>query len=447
MSDAELVFPEIDEAEVMKQALQDRSTPTKPVIIRADGSEDEPTELDSNFQAIRMRVCAETCQHKEVNEDGSPGAPLYRVVDGNPCCGDPEAGPVNPHRMGVGGRIDYFAKWEQGACPRGLWGPGRKFNNDAVLFRGVPTEEKLKNTIDLVAISRHEVDMTGIGDVLGYGVLARSLRQENPDKTVRFVVSEGTMAWAKFSYDGIVIPMTGERIPAERVYHPSTCRFVDADRECETLGITRQEYWRRMVGVSKIELPHLRWNPYAPDPMPDMPTVMNEKKRLEIARLAGKPIIALSPFTNSTMRQWPQRHWMRLAELLVDMDCEVYVLDRVLDARTLKFVCTRYGGWGPQGIAALLEETDLVISNDSAMAHMAGLMDRTTLVIMSATNSKVVFNWYPTVHTIQAPGVCTGCYFQQDRGFRTSCFGGCELLMDLKPEAVVEHAREAEILR
>jgi hypothetical protein len=156
--------------------------------------------------------------------------------------------------------------------------------------------------------------------------------------------------------------------------------------------------------------------------------------------MKGKPIVCLAPFSTSNQRNWPLHHWIDLAEMLTKAGSFVYFVDGPDQERTKFVPYLRYWGWSPEHLVALFQKTNLVIGNDSSMAHLGGVTRRPTIAICSTSPGKIVYGWYDTVRVVQSEAACSGCNWFSSRGYRNACNDACEAMWDMKPGIVLGHA-------
>ena len=172
----------------------------------------------------------------------------------------------------------------------------------------------------------------------------------------------------------------------------------------------------------------------------------------EPAALAEMPdsarCVVLAPLSNSTVRDWPLDRYTRLIEMLLSQsDCYVVLVGSRDQASQLSQICRRQrddrrlinlGGrtdWS--GLAAVLRRADLVIANNSGVAHLAAACGRPTLAIYSGSHQPQ--EWGPrgeNVRAIMAAVSCSPCGYE-----RLELCPHDHLCMRLiEPESVFHHA-------
>jgi heptosyltransferase-2 len=147
---------------------------------------------------------------------------------------------------------------------------------------------------------------------------------------------------------------------------------------------------------------------------------MNARKTLtEYAISIGDaPVIALGiGSTNSRAKRWPAKYFAELGDLLRRHGASVYlagspddrdVADEVLGhAKTKPFDLVGKTDIGEA--AAVLAETDLLISNDMGLAHIAPSVGTETIVIFGPTNPETTRPFSENALVVREPVECSPC--------------------------------------
>jgi ADP-heptose:LPS heptosyltransferase len=159
--------------------------------------------------------------------------------------------------------------------------------------------------------------------------------------------------------------------------------------------------------------------------------------------------IVVAPFSNSTVRDWPLDRYKRLIGLLLnEVDTYVVLVGSRGQAAQIAPLCQDHSGndrlvdlvgqtdWSE--LAGVLGQADLVIANNSGVAHLAAACGRPTLAIYSGSHQPQ--EWGPrgqTVRTITALVSCSPCGYE-----KLELCPHDHLCMSLiEPEAVLQHAR------
>lgn len=131
--------------------------------------------------------------------------------------------------------------------------------------------------------------------------------------------------------------------------------------------------------------------------------------------------IIIAPLSNSDLRDWPAEHYVALVKLLLtNLDCTVTLIGAPQQAAQLDEIVHRVGddarlsnlagrtAWSD--IPALLRDADLVICNNSGIAHLAAASGAQTLAIYSASHQPQ--EWGPRgqgAHALMAVVPCSPC--------------------------------------
>ena len=138
-------------------------------------------------------------------------------------------------------------------------------------------------------------------------------------------------------------------------------------------------------------------------------------------RASGRPRIMIAPFSNSSLRDWPARSFGQLIDLILQQtEARIVLLGARSQAEQLARMAAdsadpdRILNLGGQTtwteMPAVLETADLVICNNSGIAHLAASQGAPTLAIYSASHPPT--EWGPRgprVETLMAEVACSPC--------------------------------------
>lgn len=140
----------------------------------------------------------------------------------------------------------------------------------------------------------------------------------------------------------------------------------------------------------------------------------------------GTGYVLLCPLSSNSAREWPITRWRELAaRLLVDGwrvcstgdENEAKRLEKLFDGMPVESYAGNPTAWALSAVA----NATLVVSNDSGMAHLAGLYAVPALAVMSHLTADFVFGEVaPTVrgvHPDASDWACSPCGWQHDRGY------------------------------
>ncbi len=224
-----------------------------------------------------------------------------------------------------------------------------------------------------------EVTANGIGDHILALTTAAALQRKHSDRQI------------------VVACRFPERAPWVRLFtgcgravYPAlpgveTIRPHDHERGKSYAEKSRWEWYADAAGVAPV-LPESRPLPVA---------------EVEWAhRFVG--CIALAPWSVYTARTWPLDRWLELEQLLAAIGSRCVVLDDQ-EERNRAFASERVCGAPPVRVAAVLSAAALLVSNDSGMAHVAGMLRRPVLALCGPIPGQPVYGCYPAVRVYNAP--------------------------------------------
>lgn len=176
-------------------------------------------------------------------------------------------------------------------------------------------------------------------------------------------------------------------------------------------------------------------------------------RKIHTRRLEGKYVLA-SPFSLHDARNWPTVQWRRLARLLLESNLQMIFTDGGGDERgaRLQENFNFIGGenascnfWGTphEWIEDAILGASCVVSNDSGMAHFAGLLGVPCVSVHAQLKPSQLYGDLARVNSAFAQTSCAGCAWQSDRGHRAECDGGCSALASISAERVFEMVCEA----
>jgi ADP-heptose:LPS heptosyltransferase len=161
----------------------------------------------------------------------------------------------------------------------------------------------------------------------------------------------------------------------------------------------------------------------------------------------GARTIVIVPKSNSTVRDWPVVNYATLARLLLDqLDCRIFVIgspvqadaaDAIVAANPGGRVVSLVGKTKWSDLPAILRAADIVICNNSGVAHQSASLGTRTLGIYSASHQPQ--EWGPRgVHSkaLMAPVPCSPCGYEQVE----QCPNDHACMTLITPDIVLGHA-------
>ena len=183
-----------------------------------------------------------------------------------------------------------------------------------------------------------------------------------------------------------------------------------------------------------------------PYPEPRLRSDTDNAARLrEQFGLAAERSVALCPGAEfGPAKRWPAAHFAALARALVADDKEVWLLGSASD----RAVCDEIESLVPKGLRNiagrtglldaldLLSLTELVVTNDSGLMHMACALQRPVVAIYGSTSPAFTPPLSHEARTVSLGLGCSPC-------FKRHCpLGHLDCLNTLSPELVLDAARE-----
>lgn len=151
--------------------------------------------------------------------------------------------------------------------------------------------------------------------------------------------------------------------------------------------------------------PRGRWEEYA-DSSGATP-VLPEPRPLpaEVVRWAEpyRGAVALAPWSDWAARTYPLRRWLELEKLLLECGHRTVILDH-RPGRNDPFSGDKVIGEPPVRVAAVLAGARVLVSNDSGLAHVAGILRAPVLALCGIARGAVVYGLYPTVRWLDGLG-------------------------------------------
>ena len=259
----------------------------------------------------------------------------------------------------------------------------------------------------------------GLGDVICAAYAAAGLVHENPDKRVVFDVVEQKADWGRVFLDAE--PASHKRPPEYRLTPVNPLNRYGLRYHIHE-KYTRHHQWAKRVNTK-----------------PRFPK-FEKPKPFDWGRVGlNRPPVVIVPESTESSRVWqpmpehPYTNWARLAEMLERDGIPVLALS------SLPF-CRSYSTTTPADMMSLLASAPLIIGNDSGPQHIAGMLGKHVIALVSIDYGPGVFGYYPHVKTIQGKLPCSPCHRIQDYGYGTWCPGWCEALALIQPDEVYREA-------
>ncbi len=172
---------------------------------------------------------------------------------------------------------------------------------------------------------------------------------------------------------------------------------------------------------------------------PARPRVKLDAFNRELGKRAAGDVL-IFPHGFWTPRVWPKNYFVELGSLLTKAGYKVRFVMKERDyAFFMPFHCIVAKSW--EFIAAAVQNSKLVIGNDSGPAHLSGTLGTRTISIHGPTQGQRIYGHIPEVTPFEVKSLpCHGCHCLPENGWRASCEFGCHQLYRTFPEDVFEMA-------
>lgn len=240
------------------------------------------------------------------------------------------------------------------------------------------------------------------------------------------------------------------RFPAwlERVRHPRLTITGDLPPHVGENGLNSTRRPTNVIDVNydvgnqlRFAVDKARWYAAAihPNLKPARPAIVD--RSIRIPRFDFNRYVLLVPFSHWAEREWPGVNWSRLTHLLRNAGYEVVVdgmKDHAERFATIFNETTALWAIGnpPEWLSDAILGATAVIGNDSGVAHLAGLLEVSTIAIHAHLPPEFLFR-HANISSISPKTSCTFCRWQPDRGYTSACSSGCSALASVSPEDVL----------
>lgn len=159
-------------------------------------------------------------------------------------------------------------------------------------------------------------------------------------------------------------------------------------------------------------------------------------------RVIDGDYVILCPLSADPSREWPAYRWMELAARLGKKAIAFGTKEEEKRLRAMFPASVRIvAGKPPAFVFAAVEHATAVVSGDSGVAHVAGVLGVPTVAIMSQLDPHFVYGIYLSVRGL-FPAVdkwgCRGCAWQTAGGYKPECrTGGCGAIASIQVDDVL----------
>ncbi|MDQ7782116.1 MAG: lipopolysaccharide heptosyltransferase II [Desulfomonilaceae bacterium] len=220
----------------------------------------------------------------------------------------------------------------------------------------------------------------------------------------------------------------------------------------EDVRSTHQVFY--YLGITDFLGNHFGTSRPADTPIPDCSIEISEQRLSQAAELLthvgadlGRSVFSLCPGSvNSEAKRWPGEYFARLGDLLIrEMGAQVVFLGAPEETGLIEGIISMMHVPGAVSLAgkadivasmAVMNQSRMVISNDTGSAHLAVAASSTVLTVFGPTSAGATAPYGPTAHIIQGNAPCAPC-----RRFRCPV-SGHPCMRSIEPEAVLSRVEE-----
>lgn len=283
----------------------------------------------------------------------------------------------------------------------------------------------LPNVIDL------NLNWRGVGDVIMAAAFAKRHVQDHPNQRMRIVVSGRDMEWVRLFWNDFDYSMSG--VVGQYIY-PITS---DPLLLPKSIGRTAYDIFADVLNLPYADPTTLELS-ISSDAMETGLSVAASARR-ESGR---QKLIFVAPYCRDLNRAWPTHRWIELTTLLHKSGYAVLTDMYELPAMAEFAHGMTIGNLAPETLCALISQCDMVISNNSGPAYIAGALNKLAVVPCAVFDGVTAFGVFKSVHWIQSKFACSACYRLPERGFVHHCNSGCEALWHIQASEVFQKVKE-----
>jgi ADP-heptose:LPS heptosyltransferase len=248
--------------------------------------------------------------------------------------------------------------------------------------------------------------------VLGL-TIATAIKKQYPEDNILYSTPPKSVPWAECFVDDVIKVPIGAvyRHKPDCVYDLNTSYNLEMKEKSERGG--RIFYYREQAEFVIPEPLKLKEAPPSP---------------------FGKAII-LAPYSAWPGRTWSLMNWLQLEKSLRNQGHRIVVLhERFQEIKD--FQSEKAHGRTPLEVCAIVRDARFLVGCESGMCHLAGALNTSALALCGPTDGNKIFNNWQSVHFINGPLPCSGCYWQE---VPQCCHSHCASLNQIHPDLVVKN--------
>lgn len=248
----------------------------------------------------------------------------------------------------------------------------------------------------------------GIGDTLLTCTASYGLKLKYPEEKVIFATrNQGWASVFPAAYD--ILTHEWDDTPADKVYSPYDSYRLELWQGKKT----RPELYSQFCENVELKIPPHK----------------------ELHTTQFKDHVVLVPYTDSSNRNWLIQNWILLEQMLMINGFGCVIMSKSDDGLD-KFISQRVIQIPPFDVACIIKEAKCVISGDTGIMHLAGLLGTPGIVLSAGITGDRVFSLYPTVKVVVGGLNCNNC-----RWISTTsplCSTICASLQQINPQTIAD---------
>jgi len=307
----------------------------------------------------------------------------------------------------------------------------------------------------------------GLGDVVCTLPVARAAKEKWPEAKVYYFCLEDYRDVIEHCPDVdefVPVPMEGRR-PRDREPDPATWSYLapealsesiraglcdggfDATLDCWCPAFRYEKEKGQKLDRSRIESFCIA-NDLTPSDYRPNYAVTDEERAwargwIEAQGFDKKSVVALQPFSLNNRRDWPEQHWIDLADILLKQGTAVLVFHTFF-SKVKAIPGRKVTGHSISKVAAILTECDCVVTPDSGLFHLSAAVDVPAVGLFGSTSAVQTAKHYPKHKVIwpkdnkREKKCLVPCHGFQWCGCDETCRDkGCEILGKIKVQEVL----------
>jgi len=140
-----------------------------------------------------------------------------------------------------------------------------------------------------------------------------------------------------------------------------------------------------------------------------------------------KKRVIIFPDAAYRIRTWPIAYYRDVVKYFLEEGWAVVAMSDKAE-NLQKLDCHWWYGFPLENVASMINQSNLVICNDSGPAHLAGAIGVETIAICGPTQGQRIYahdDMIKTACITEEHVPCVGCHFSNSEGYNPKCVNGC----------------------